>query len=387
MKNIYADLHIHIGRTFTGRAVKITGAKTLTLDNILIEASESKGIELLGIIDCHSPEVILELEEGISSGRYRELEEGGIRYRRTTLLLGSELEIYDESCKGPVHVLAFLPTIAKMKEFSVWLSARLKNIHLSSQRIYETGLNLQRKVKELGGLFIPAHIFTPHKSLYGKGVKTSLAEIFDPELIDAVELGLSCDSYMASQVSELNNYSFLTNSDAHSLGKIGREYNKLIMSEANFSEFALALKGRENRGIAANYGLNPLLGKYYRTACEACGEPAVKEGESCASCGGRRFTKGVSERLSELSDQPENLTMRPPYVHQIPLQFVPGVGPKTLEKLKSAFGTEMSILHQASEEQLAKVVSPKTAALIVKARSGKLNVEAGGGGAYGRVKA
>ncbi len=74
MKKIYADLHIHIGRTFTGRAVKITGAKTLTLDRILVEASEHKGIELLGIIDCHSPEVILELEEGISSGKYRELD-------------------------------------------------------------------------------------------------------------------------------------------------------------------------------------------------------------------------------------------------------------------------------------------------------------------------
>lgn len=77
MKKIYADLHIHIGRTFTGRAVKITGAKTLTLDRILVEASEHKGIELLGIIDCHSPEVILELEEGISSGRYHELDGGG----------------------------------------------------------------------------------------------------------------------------------------------------------------------------------------------------------------------------------------------------------------------------------------------------------------------
>ncbi|MCY8659734.1 TIGR00375 family protein, partial [Bacillus spizizenii] len=234
MKKIYADLHIHIGRTFTGRAVKITGAKTLTLDRILVEASEHKGIELLGIIDCHSPEVILELEEGISSGRYHELDGGGIRYRSTTLLLGSELEIYDEACSGPIHVLVFIPTLADMKLFSNWLSARLKNIHLSSQRIYETGLNLQKKVKEMGGLFIPAHIFTPHKSLYGKGVKSSLTEVFDPSMIDAVELGLSCDTDMASHISELNQYTFLTNSDAHSLAKIGREYNELYVQSADF---------------------------------------------------------------------------------------------------------------------------------------------------------
>lgn len=221
-----------------------------------------------------------------------------------------------------------------MKLFSNWLSARLKNIHLSSQRIYETGLNLQKKVKEMGGLFIPAHIFTPHKSLYGKGVKSSLTEVFDPSMIDAVELGLSCDTDMASHISELNQYTFLTNSDAHSLAKIGREYNELYVQSADFTEFALALRGQGERTITANYGLDPLLGKYYQTACEACGEPAVSGGTACANCGNARFTKGVSERLRELSDQPEVRVSRPRYVHQIPLQFVPGVGPKTLDKLK-----------------------------------------------------
>ena len=58
----------------------------------------------------------------------------------------------------------------------------------------------QKKVQDMGGLFIPAHIFTPHKSLYGKGVKSSLTEVFDPSMIDAVELGLSCDT----AVSQLN---------------------------------------------------------------------------------------------------------------------------------------------------------------------------------------
>lgn len=57
-----------------------------------------------------------------------------------------------------------------MKQFSNWLSARLKNIHLSSQRIYETGLNLQKKVQDMGGLFIPAHIFTRIKAYMEKGL-------------------------------------------------------------------------------------------------------------------------------------------------------------------------------------------------------------------------
>lgn len=170
MKKIYADLHIHIGRTYTGRAVKITGAKTLTLDRILVEASEYKGIELLGIIDCHSPEVIIELEEGIASGRYHELEGGGVRYHSTTLLLGSELEIYDEACSGPIHVLAFMPTLADMKQFSAWLSARMKNIHLSSQRIYETGLNLQKKLKKWADCLSPPIFSRPTKACTEKAL-------------------------------------------------------------------------------------------------------------------------------------------------------------------------------------------------------------------------
>ena len=63
MRDYYADFHIHIGRTKSGRAVKITGSKTLTFSNILQVASERKGLDLIGIIDCHSPEVLDEIEE------------------------------------------------------------------------------------------------------------------------------------------------------------------------------------------------------------------------------------------------------------------------------------------------------------------------------------
>ena len=101
------------------------------------------------------------------------------------------------NCHGPIHVLCFFPTIQTMKDFSNWLSHHLKNIHLSSQRIYVSGIELQKKVKELNGLFIPAHVFTPFKSLYGKGVYHSLTEVLNPEWIDGIELGLSSDTYMA----------------------------------------------------------------------------------------------------------------------------------------------------------------------------------------------
>ena len=68
MKRYFADMHIHIGRTETGRAVKITGSKTLTLSNILYVAKNLKGIDMVGVIDCHSPEVIEEMEALIEIG-------------------------------------------------------------------------------------------------------------------------------------------------------------------------------------------------------------------------------------------------------------------------------------------------------------------------------
>lgn len=389
LNTYYADLHVHIGRSRSGKPVKITGARSLTLPNILETASSIKGIDLLGIIDCHVPEVIQELEEMIESGMMEEHSDGGLWYENTCLLLGSEIEIYDQQCKGPIHVLAFMPTVEKMKEFSLYLANYMKNITLSSQRMYDTAHNLQRKTKELGGLFIPAHVFTPHKSLYGKGVKHSLAEVFLPEMIDAVELGLSSDTDMASVIGELEPYSFLSNSDAHSLEKIGREYQRIKMEKPTFKEFERALKEQNGRGIVANYGLNPKLGKYYETTCAKCSAFIEEEkGMVCSKCGSTAAIRGVKNRLAELGELDGAMRgkrVRPPYFHQVPLEFIPSLGPKTLEKLRNHFGTDMAILHEVKEEDLKSAASEPIVNFIMEARAGKLNFLAGGGGKYGKV--
>ncbi len=385
MKEIYADLHIHIGRTVTGRPVKITGSRTLTLANILQTASSRKGLDMIGIIDCHSPEVLLELEEFVKRGKMVELPDGGLHFGDMTLIPGSEIELYDRYCQGPIHVLAYFPTLGKMKAFSEWMSLHVKNITLSSQRIYVEGRELQKKVHELGGLFVPAHVFTPFKSLYGKGVKSSLSEVFDAENIDAIELGLSSDTRMVEGIKEIQRYSFLTNSDAHSLGKMAREYQKLLLEQSSFGELKKALRGQEGRTILANYGLNPLLGKYYQTVCAKCGLQIPDEEASCPHCGGGTFIKGVSTRIRELSDEGLPAVKRPPYIHQVPLDFIPGLGPKTFERLLQTFGTEMAILHKATREQIAEIVPEKLALLIDKARKGEISINHGGGGKYGKV--
>lgn len=394
MKPYFVDLHIHIGRTKTGRPVKITGSKTLTIENILYEASFIKGMDMIGVIDCHVPEVLQELLFLIEEGKVVEQEGGGLRFSNVTLILGSEIEVYDESCQGPIHVLAYFPTLDKMETFSDWLQKRMKNITLSTQRIYETGWKLQEKVKQLGGLFIPAHVFTPFKSMYGVGVNVSLTEILDPKLIDAVELGLSSNTEMADQLVELHSFTFLSNSDAHSLGKIAREYQAIQMDSPTFSELMLALQNKQGRKVIANYGLDPRLGKYHRTTCAKCLTRLDDENECCPACGHKGITKGVYERLLELKEAQEKelgqivekIEKRPPYIHQVPLDFIPKLGRKTLEKLRDHFGTEMNIIHFVPKDELQKVVSPAIADMILQARNGELSVSAGGGGRYGKIE-
>lgn len=382
----FADMHIHIGRDMYGKPVKITGSKKLTLTNILKESSRNKGIHLIGVIDSQAPAVQEEMKQLIHDGQAKELVDGGIQFEQVTLILGSEIEVYDNNCQGPIHVLAYFPTLESIEKFSNWLTDKMTNMTLSSQRYYGAAKDLQYKVKELGGLFIPAHVFTPFKSVYGKGVKKSLTEVLDPDLIDGIELGLSSDTMMADQIKELHDYTFLTNSDAHSLAKIAREYQEILMKTPSFKEFEWALHEISGRKINRNFGMNPQLGKYYTTVCSQCYEPLNIEEKQCPSCRSKKIVKGVSDRIKELSSPATRVNKRPPYLHQVPLEYLPTLGPKTFEKLLTHFGTEMNVIHTVSLEELEKVVSSKLASNIIQMRKGNISIHAGGGGKYGKVK-
>ncbi len=386
LQSYFCDMHIHIGGTRSGKPVKITASRYMTLTKILEEASEKKGMDVIGIIDSHSPEVQQELLDLLERGSASEHRNGGIVYKETVLLLGCEVEIKEEG-RGEAHFLVYLPRLKEMQEFTRWLSVRCTNVHLSSQRIHAKLTELQVCVKELGGLVIPAHIFTPHKGLYGSSTD-AMADVLDPTLIYAVELGLSANTEMADTLSELQDKTFLTNSDAHSLGKIGREYQAMRMAERSFAEWEKAIRRIDGRHVSINYGLHPVLGKYHQTACQGCQSqlPADAAGR-CPECGQKRVVRGVAARIEQLADlvPGQHPAHRPPYVEQIPLDFIPGVGPKMLEKLYQSFGTQMNVLHRVSELELAAVIGEKIAALIVQARAGKLQVQAGGAGTYGKI--
>lgn len=388
MSVFYADMHIHIGRTGKGEPVKISGSKDLTFANIAREAEERKGIQLIGIIDCHAPGVQEDITACLRSGEMTELADGGIAYQGTTILLGSELEIREPGM-GPAHLLVYFPYLNIMREFTEWLRPIMKNVTLSSQRIYVSGRALQEKVLALGGLLIPAHIFTPHRSIYGS-CAPRMADVLDLEMISAVELGLSADSEMAGLISELDNYTILTNSDAHSLGKIGREYNELLLKEPSYKEFVQALQRSNGRRVAGNYGLNPRLGKYHRTYCSNCGYIVDEEGVSdlrCGYCGSTKIVRGVLDRIRSIGDRevPYLPSHRPPYHNQVPLEFIPGLGPAKMELLHQAYGTEMNIIHRVTESELERVVGKELAEKISAARNGTLKLSSGGGGIYGKV--
>ncbi|NLA58936.1 MAG: TIGR00375 family protein [Firmicutes bacterium] len=384
----FADLHIHIGRARCGAPVKITASQALTVEGILKECSERKGIHIAGIVDCASPPVLEDLRALVDGGELTALPGGGLDYRgKATLLLGAEIELSGPA-GGSAHFLAFTPSLETMEELSQFLSHAITNISLSSQRASLEIRELNEfVVSELGGIFLPAHAFTPFKSVYGNCVKR-LAEIG----IDfaALELGLSADTDLADRLHELSHLRFLSNSDAHSLPKIAREYNKLQLVRPDFAHFAKALAGDPDNLILANYGLDPRLGKYHRTYCLRCdtvvaGAPPIYQ---CSKCGSDKIVVGVLDRIAAIADEEEPIhpPHRPPYIHQVPLEFIPGVGKKTLKKLLEVFGTEMEILHGTSLEELEDVVGTKVAENIVAAREGHLAVAEGGGGRYGRVK-
>ena len=394
MYEIFADLHVHIGRSESGKTIKITAAKSLNFANIAKECADKKGINVVGIIDCASPYVIEDIENFLKTGDAYELKDGGIIYKdKVCILLGSEVETSEKGRNGKcgsAHNICFFPHLSDIKAFSNELSHHLKNITLSTQRTDLSGYDLIDIVEKYNGILIPAHAFTPHKSYYGNctdRLENIFKEKFDK--IFAVELGLSSDTYLADTISELETRTFLTNSDAHSLPKIAREYNKMQVEDISFKEIVKALKNEDGRKIVANYGLDPKLGKYHRTYCDDC-QKAIETKEPveiCPMCGGKNVTFGVFDRIELIKDKketksPEN---RPPYIYQVPLGFIPGVGGKTIEKLLDTFETEMNILHKLSKDDIEMVVGEKVASSIEAARTGNAKIQSGGGGNYGKV--
>ncbi|HHY06719.1 MAG TPA: TIGR00375 family protein, partial [Clostridia bacterium] len=132
---------------------------------------------------------------------------------------------------------------------------------------------------------------------------------------------------------------------------------------------------------------------YHRSYCQQCNR-SLRETPplfSCPYCGEQdKFVQGVLDRIVSITelhqdDEVAETIKAGKYYYQVPLSFLPGIGKKTIEKLLKKLGTEMNVLHYASEPEIATVVGKKLASLIMKSRRGELRMTPGGGGVYGQI--
>lgn len=210
-----------------------------------------------------------------------------------------------------------------------------------------------------------------------------------------MNFGLSADTEYADRIRELADKKFLTNSDAHSLPKIAREYNTFEMENISFESFKKVLGYEDEKSkskteklnyIVCNNGMYSRLGKYNKTYCDMCECVSEIEDEKCKKCGSKKIVKGVEDRVIEIADgksiSPEN---RPEYIYKIPLEYIPKLGKKTKEKMLELYGTEMNILNKVSIENIEENFGKQIAKNIEIARNGNITIKNGGGGIYGKL--
>ena len=220
-----------------------------------------------------------------------------------------------------------------------------------------------------------------------------------------MNFGLSADTEYADRIRELADKKFLTNSDAHSLPKIAREYNTFEMENISFESFKKVLgyedeiqndnkeakSNSKNRNKTLNYivcnnGMYSRLGKYNKTYCDMCECVSEIEDGKCKKCGSKKIVKGVEDRVLEIADgksiSPKN---RPEYIYKIPLEYIPKLGKKTKEKMLELYGTEMNILNKVSIENIEENFGKQIDKNIEIARNGNITIQNGGGGIYGKL--
>ena len=373
---VNADFHVH-------SCFSSASSKDMVIKN-MAPKSKLKGLELLGTGDAFHPGWLDIIEESTTySG------DGIYAAEDMDFVLTTEVE-----GKNRIHHLIIIPDMGTARELSQMLVSKNKNTDGRPRTRY-TGAELLEMVKEYDCLIGPAHAFTPWTGMY-----KSYDSIYDcyGKRPDFVELGLSADTDMADTVSELKDFPFLTNSDAHSPWphRLGREFNSLELKDISYSSIKYAIKHKK---IKANYGLLPNLGKYHMTACTKCYkiiDPVIaRENKMKCSCGGV-IKKGVDFRISEIADydEPRHPDFRPEYVHLMPLAelissaYDKGVTTKTVQgiwqNLIDSFGTEINVLINAPISEIAKIDS-KISPAIEAFRNRTIDVVPGGGGKYGHV--
>lgn len=402
-----ADLHIHS---------KYSRATSKDMSpEVIWRWAQIKGISVVGSGDFTHPGWIKELSEKIEStgnGLFtlkREYEQNNVPESckaPVSFVLSAEIScIYRKNDKTrKVHSLILVPDFSDAARISLVLS-RIGNLNADGRPILGLdALELLKIVKDVSpsSVFIPAHVWTPHFSVFGAvSGFDSLEECFEDYTsnICAVETGLSSNPPMNWRFSALDNITLVSNSDAHSPAKMGREAN-IFDTEMSYSGIAKAIKTRQ--GFLGTIEFFPEEGKYHYDGHRVCGvslspEETIAHGYLCPRCG-KRVTVGVLHRAERLADRPQEYKPKdaPPFYSLIPLSEViaetmgVGVTSKAVEmeyqRLIQGLGNEFAILMDVPIVDIQGVSSKLVGEGIERMRSGNIYVVPGYDGEYGKVK-
>ena len=402
-----ADFHIH-------SRYSMATSKFLTPEYLDLWARK-KGIHILGTGDFTHPlwrEELKEKLEPAEPGLYKlkprlrlaEIPSGSFDPR--FIVSGEISTIYKKNGRTrKVHSLILLPGLDVADRLSGELE-KIGNIHsdgrpilgLDCHNLLDMALTIYPEA-----MYIPAHIWTPHFSVFGAfSGFDSMEECFE-ELtphIHAVETGLSSDPPMNWSVPSLSRYQLISNSDAHSPSKLGREAT-LLATGLSYREIYNAIQ--TGKGLAGTLEFFPQEGKYFMDGHRKCGvcltpEEAVKLNGICPVCG-KKLTTGVLHRIQELAalSEPAKIPVtKRPFESISPLPELIAASMelssssvkvnRVYEKLLNELGNEFFLLRAADTNEIAKLSSEAIAASITHLRCGKIRWNPGFDGQFGTME-
>ncbi len=404
------DLHIH---SKYARAC----SNKLELPNIAKACSE-KGIDIVATGDFTHPRWFAHLQEQLveeNEGVYVLKEQGGRTTEKTTrFIFGTEVScIYKDKDKvRRLHLLLYAPTMECAAKLNVELDKAGVNRSSDGRPIFGmTAKDLLKLMLEIDPrmMMIPAHAWTPWFAIFGsKSGYDSIEECFEelsPEIF-AIETGLSSDPPMNHRLSRLDNIVLISNSDAHSLGNLGREANVFnFKSEKSitYSEIRNIIKRGNPKEFVYTIEFYPEEGIYHFDGHRECKirlrpDESKKIKDVCPVCK-KKLTIGVLHRVDDLGDRRIDDIVNQtfiPHRYIVPLReiiaasFDVGKTSKKVvveyERMIKTIGSEFYILLHATEDEIKRSVSNQKIALgIMNVRTQKVSIDPGYDGVYGTV--
>jgi len=303
-------------------------------------------------------------------------------------------------------MILFAPSLEVVEKIDRFL-ARRGNITSDGRPIF--GMHVKELVKACLDIspdvfFVPAHAWTPWFSVFGSmSGFDSLEECFEEEAknIHAIETGLSSDPAMNWRLSKLDRITCISNSDAHSPAKIGREAN-VFDCKMDYKEVLDVIRTGDPERFLYTIEFFPEEGKYHYDGHRNCGvvfDPKTTRDHEflCPECG-KRLTIGVMHRVDALADRPEGFKPqgKVPFKSAVPLAEIiaaalgKGVNTQTVsreyEKMIRSLGPELGILLEKDEKEVRAHADPRVADGVLNVRLGHVHIEPGYDGVYGKVK-